>query len=114
MLELGVPKRGVLPHLPVHARPRRVLPLPAANIPIICAAQSDAGTRFAASAAARPVLDVLARRGLGIIELGRDELAEAARAAGLAYASAAVIIDEAKLADGANVVHEAFGLGGSK
>jgi len=52
------------------------------------------GTRFAASPAAAPVLDVLARRGLAMIELGRDDLAVAATAVGLPYASAPAAIDE--------------------
>ena len=57
-------------------------------------ALAGGGPRFAASAAAPPVLDALARRGLGLIEIGRDDLASAASAAGLPYASAPAVIDQ--------------------
>jgi len=52
------------------------------------------GARFAASAEAPPVLNVLARRGLAMIELGRGDLAAAATAVGLPYASARPVIDQ--------------------
>jgi polysaccharide deacetylase 2 family uncharacterized protein YibQ len=52
------------------------------------------GARFATSPQAPPVLDVLARRGLAMIELGRDDLAAAAAAVGLPYTSAPAAIDE--------------------
>ena len=57
-------------------------------------ALAGSGPRFAASAAAPPVLNALARRGLGLIEIGRDDLASAASAAGLPYASAPAVIDQ--------------------
>ena len=52
------------------------------------------GARFAGSAQAEPVLDVLARRGLALIELGDRRLASVAAGAGLPYASARRPIDE--------------------
>jgi uncharacterized protein len=51
------------------------------------------GARFAASPAALPVLNVLAQRGLAMIEVGSSELAAGARAVGLPYASVAAAID---------------------
>jgi polysaccharide deacetylase 2 family uncharacterized protein YibQ len=56
-------------------------------------AVAGGGARFAASPAALPVLDVLAQRGLAMIELGSGELATGARAVGLPYASVATAID---------------------
>ena len=55
-------------------------------------AVAGGGARFAGSDNARDVLDVLARRGLALIELGAS-LARAAAAAGLPYASAPGTID---------------------
>jgi hypothetical protein len=57
-------------------------------------ALAGGGTRFAASAAAAPVLDALARRGLGLIEIGHDDLASGASAAGLPYASVPGLVDQ--------------------
>ena len=57
-------------------------------------ALAGSGTRFAASARASPVLDVLARRGLAVVEIGQPELAATAAAVGLPYASAPTAIDE--------------------
>jgi uncharacterized protein len=57
-------------------------------------ALAGGGARFATSAEARPVLAVLARRGLAMIELGRTDLAATAIAVGLPYASAPAAIDE--------------------
>ncbi|HSA82570.1 MAG TPA: divergent polysaccharide deacetylase family protein, partial [Geminicoccaceae bacterium] len=51
------------------------------------------GSRFATSPQAPPVLDVLTRRGLAMVELGGDDLAAAATAVGLPYASARAAID---------------------
>ena len=51
-------------------------------------ALAGGGARFATSAGAPPVLDVLARRGLALIEIGDADLARAAAAVGLPYASA--------------------------
>jgi uncharacterized protein len=56
---------------------------------------AGAGLAFATSEPARePVLEDLAARGLGLIELGATHLAEAAAAAGLAYVSAEGPLDE--------------------
>jgi hypothetical protein len=57
-------------------------------------ALAGGGARFAASDHAGDVLDVLARRGLALIELGASQLADAAAAAGLPYASAPRAIDQ--------------------
>lgn len=57
-------------------------------------ALAGGGARFAGSDQAAAVLDVLARRGLALIELGDRRLAPAAAAAGLPYASARPAIDE--------------------
>ena len=57
-------------------------------------ALTGGGAGFAASAQAEPVLDVLARRGLALIELGDRQLASVAAGAGLPYASARRPIDE--------------------
>ncbi len=57
-------------------------------------ALAGSGARFAASARASPVLDVLARRGLAVVEVGQPELAATAAAVGLPYASAPAAIDE--------------------
>ena len=57
-------------------------------------ALAGGGARFAASDHAGDVLDVLARRGLALIELGASQLAPAAAAAGLPYASAPRAIDQ--------------------
>jgi polysaccharide deacetylase 2 family uncharacterized protein YibQ len=51
------------------------------------------GARFAASERAAPVLDVLARRGLAVVELGQSNLKTTAAAVGLPYASAPTAID---------------------
>ena len=56
-------------------------------------AVAGSGARFASSEGARPVLEVLARRGLAVIELGRTDLAASATAFGLPYASAPSAID---------------------
>ena len=58
------------------------------------AALAAAGARFAGSDQAAAVLDVLARRGLALVELGGDRLARAAAAAGLPYVSARHVIDD--------------------
>lgn len=55
---------------------------------------AGSGGRFAESEQAAPVLEVLAERGLAMIEVGGDELATAAAAAGLPYAGKALPIDE--------------------
>jgi uncharacterized protein len=55
---------------------------------------AGAGTRFARSDQVALVLDVLARRGLALVELGTNHLAPAAAAAGLPYASTPPAIDE--------------------
>jgi hypothetical protein len=57
-------------------------------------ALAGGGARFAASDHAGDVLDVLAKRGLALIELGASQLAPAAAAAGLPYASAPRAIDQ--------------------
>jgi hypothetical protein len=57
-------------------------------------ALAGGGARFAASEHAAAALDVLARRGLALIELGASQLKEAAAAAGLPYASAPHAIDQ--------------------
>jgi len=56
-------------------------------------AVAGSGARFAASERAAPVLDVLARRGLAVVELGRPNLKGTAAAVGLPYASAPTAID---------------------
>jgi uncharacterized protein len=56
-------------------------------------AVAGGGARFAASERTSAVLDVLARRGLALIELNQPKLATAANAVGLPYASAASAID---------------------
>ncbi len=56
-------------------------------------AVAGGGARFASSPTALPVLDILARRGLAMIEVGSGELAAGARAVGLPYASVATAID---------------------
>jgi polysaccharide deacetylase 2 family uncharacterized protein YibQ len=56
-------------------------------------AVAGGGARFAGSGHVAPVLDVLSRRGLALIELGASQLEGAAAAAGLPYASAAHAID---------------------
>jgi polysaccharide deacetylase 2 family uncharacterized protein YibQ len=57
-------------------------------------ALAGAAPRSADSDQAKAVLDVLARRGLALIELGHARLAPAAAAAGLPYASARRTIDD--------------------
>jgi polysaccharide deacetylase 2 family uncharacterized protein YibQ len=57
-------------------------------------AVAGAGAGFAGSEHVAAVLDVLARRGLALIELGASQLETAAAAAGLPYASAAHAIDQ--------------------
>jgi polysaccharide deacetylase 2 family uncharacterized protein YibQ len=57
-------------------------------------ALAGGGAGFAGSAQAEPVLDVLARRGLALIELGDRQLAPVAAGAGLPYVSARRTIDE--------------------
>jgi uncharacterized protein len=57
-------------------------------------AVAGAGGRFAASMAAPPVLDTLARRGLALVEVGDRNLAEEAAGVGLPYANAATVIDQ--------------------
>ena len=52
------------------------------------------GARFAGSDQAEAVLDVLARRGLALIELGDRQLAPTAAGAGLPYASTRRMIDD--------------------
>jgi polysaccharide deacetylase 2 family uncharacterized protein YibQ len=58
------------------------------------AALAGAGGRFAGSEQVAGVLDVLARRGLALIEIGAGQLEGAAAAAGLPYASAPHAIDQ--------------------
>lgn len=55
---------------------------------------TGAGGRFARSGEAVPVLDVLAARGLALVELGSDELRAAAQEAGLPYAHTVLAIDD--------------------
>jgi uncharacterized protein len=57
------------------------------------AALAGTGAGFAASASAPRVLDVLARRGLALVEIGAGDLAGHAAAVGLPYANAPVVID---------------------
>lgn len=57
-------------------------------------ALAGGGAPFAGSDQAAVVLDVLARRGLALIEVGGRQLAAAAAAAGLPYASARPAIDD--------------------
>jgi polysaccharide deacetylase 2 family uncharacterized protein YibQ len=57
------------------------------------AALAGGGGRFAGSEQVAGVLDVLARRGLALIELGAGQLEGAAAAAGLPYTSAPHMID---------------------
>lgn len=57
-------------------------------------AVAGAGARFAGSTGAPAVLDMLARRGLALVELGEGHLAEQARRVGLPYANAGTVIDE--------------------
>lgn len=52
------------------------------------------GGRFARSAQAPPILDVLAERGLALIELGSSELRPAAEEVGLPYAQAELTVDD--------------------
>ncbi len=56
-------------------------------------AVAGSGARFAVSERASPVLDVLARRGLAVVEIGAADLATTAAAVGLPYASAPTAID---------------------
>jgi uncharacterized protein len=56
-------------------------------------AVAGSGARFAASERAAPVLDVLARRGLAVLEVGQADLATTAATVGLPYASAPTAID---------------------
>ena len=56
-------------------------------------AMAGGGARFAGSANVGDVLDVLARRGLALIEVGASQLEHAAAAAGLPYASARRAVD---------------------
>jgi uncharacterized protein len=56
-------------------------------------AVAGSGARFAISERAPAVLDVLARRGLAVVELGQGNLAATATAVGLPYASAPAAID---------------------
>jgi uncharacterized protein len=56
-------------------------------------AVAGSGARFATSERASPVLDVLAMRGLAVVEVGRTDLAATAAAVGLPYASAPTAID---------------------
>jgi hypothetical protein len=56
-------------------------------------AVAGGGARFAGGDHVAVVLDVLARRGLALIELGASQLRDAAAAAGLPYASAPRAID---------------------
>jgi polysaccharide deacetylase 2 family uncharacterized protein YibQ len=58
------------------------------------AALAGAGGRFAGSDQAAAVLNVLARRGLALIEVGAGQLEGAAAAAGLPYASAPHALDQ--------------------
>ena len=58
------------------------------------AAMAGGGGRFAASEQVATVLNVLAKRGLALIELGAGQLGRAAAAAGLPYASAPHAIDQ--------------------
>lgn len=55
---------------------------------------TGAGGRFARSGQAVPILDVLAERGLALIELGGEELRAAAEEVGLPYAHAGAPIDD--------------------
>src|SRR5690606_33996504 len=57
-------------------------------------ALAGVGGRFAESDHAGAILDVLARRGLALIELGGHGLASVAAAAGLPYASTGAAIDD--------------------
>jgi polysaccharide deacetylase 2 family uncharacterized protein YibQ len=57
-------------------------------------ALAGSGEAFAASGQAGPVLDVLAGRGLGLIEIGADDLEATALAVGLPYVSAPPPLDE--------------------
>jgi polysaccharide deacetylase 2 family uncharacterized protein YibQ len=57
-------------------------------------ALAGGGAGFAGSDQAAGILDVLARRGLALIELGDSRLAATAAAAGLPYASARLTIDQ--------------------
>jgi polysaccharide deacetylase 2 family uncharacterized protein YibQ len=57
-------------------------------------AVAGGGARFAGSDQVGAVLDMLARRGLALVELGASQLADAAAAAGLPYASAARRVDQ--------------------
>jgi len=56
-------------------------------------ALAGTGARFAASADAPRILDVLAGRGLALVEIGAGDLAGPAAAVGLPYASAPAVID---------------------
>jgi polysaccharide deacetylase 2 family uncharacterized protein YibQ len=56
-------------------------------------ALAGAGAHFAGSASAPLVLDVLARRGVALVEVGSGALADHAAAVGLPYANAPVAID---------------------
>ncbi len=58
------------------------------------AALAGEGGRFAGSEQVSGVLNVLAKRGLALIEVGADRLGRAAAAAGLPYASAPHAIDQ--------------------
>ena len=56
-------------------------------------ALAGTGAAFASSASAPRVLDVLARRGLALVEIGAGSLSGHAAAVGLPYASAPAVID---------------------
>ncbi len=56
-------------------------------------AVAGGGTRFTTSERAAAVLNVLAERGLALVEFGRGNLATSAAAVGLPYASAPMVID---------------------
>jgi polysaccharide deacetylase 2 family uncharacterized protein YibQ len=57
------------------------------------------GGAFGASPEARPVIDAIAAKGVGMIEIGGDALAEPSQSAGLAYASTPFWIDAAPTAE---------------
>jgi uncharacterized protein len=57
-------------------------------------ALAGSGARFATSRGAPPVLEVLARRGLALVEIGDSLLASGAAAVALPYANAQAAIDE--------------------
>lgn len=84
---------SLAPAMPQDLRADRLLAVLAKG-PGAFALAARPGAFAAAPEAFRPVADELARRGLGLLELGDGALREVARLAGLPYARAAIALDE--------------------